>query len=273
MPNQKFRLKEFSIRQVITICLVFFCVQTGNAQLNESDTAAFQIRATLSGFRQQGNVELGIIRTRLEAVGELSPQITIKTQNNTLYQEFGGRKADNDLFSRNFLYFRPKARWYPFAMAFVQSNFRQKIDLRYFTGVGLTWQALRAEKHILKFSAACVYEQSRFSVQTFNKEAYNGNSKIELWRPTAYVSGNHKIADSPLRLYYGGYAQGGIADASNYRIWIESGLEVSIWKALNLSAQYTWIFDEVVASRVKQKDAIFSLGVSYSYKKAQKHPL
>ncbi len=48
---------------VITVLLT---VNAAYAQLNESDTARFQLRAGITGVWQSGNVELLVLRSRLE---------------------------------------------------------------------------------------------------------------------------------------------------------------------------------------------------------------
>jgi hypothetical protein len=50
------------------------------AQLNESDTLKFQLRASLTGNYQQGNVEILNLRSRLDFVVKVSKDVVFKSQ-------------------------------------------------------------------------------------------------------------------------------------------------------------------------------------------------
>ncbi|MFN3301083.1 MAG: DUF481 domain-containing protein [Sediminibacterium sp.] len=246
------------------ICLFTY---NANAQLNESDTARFQLRAGLNGIRQTGNVDLGILRSRLELMVKISPSFTFKSQNNSLYQEFSGFKADNDINSRNYLYYKPQNRLYPFAMAFVQTNFRLKIDSRFFTGAGLTYQIIRENNHSLKLSGSVVYEETRFSKILFNESYYNDKNLIAIWRPTLYIAGIHKFSEGKVKFNYSAYWQYGIDQVQNQRLQAEIGLDFKLWKGLSITGQYLFLFEQVVPEKILQKDGILTFGLVYQFAK------
>lgn len=256
-----------SIRGVLLALLVVGFLNPASGQLNESDTMKVQIRVGINGIHQTGNVDLVILRTRLEIVGRLSESLVFKSQNNTLYQEFSGWKADDDINSRNFLYFNPQQRVYPFAMAYLQTNYRLNINLRYFAGVGGTWQVVRNENHILKFSGSVVYEETDYTVNNFNDSFYNGNTEIKIWRPTVYLIGTSRFSNNKIRLHYTAYWQPGIEQVSNQRFQAETGFEFNVWKGLSFTTQYLFIYEEVVPMNVKQKDALLTVGINYQFKK------
>ncbi len=251
----------------ILIIILLCKSMIAHAQLNESDTARFQMRAGLNGIKQTGNVDLGILRSRLELVAKISPSFTFKSQNNSLYQEFSGFKADNDINSRNYLYYKPQNRLYPFAMAFVQTNFRLKIDSRFFTGVGLTYQLIRKHNHSLKLSGSVVYEETHFSKNLFNETYYNGSNLIAIWRPTIYLAGIHKFSNDRVKFHYSTYWQYGIADVQNQRFQAETGIDFKLWKGLSVTAQYLFIFEQVVPEKILQKDGILTFGLAYQLTK------
>lgn len=235
-------------------------------QLNESDTARIQFKWGINGIRQTGNVDLGILRSRLEAVYHFGQKWVAKSQNNSLYQEIGPRKADQDINSRNYLYFMPNRRFYPFAMAFWQQNFRLKIDDRFFTGAGATIQLVRSQNHFLKFSASLVYEETRYATRFFNQTFYQKNV-ISIWRPTLYLTGGNRFTHNKIRLFYSGYWQPGLDQVSNQRFQGEVGLEFSLWKGFNLSAQYWYLNEEIVPLKIKQTDGLFTAGITFQFKK------
>ena len=97
------------------------------AQLNESDTSKFQLRASVTGNYQQGNVEVLNLKSKIDCSFSLHENWVIKTQNNSLYQAFYPVQADNDIFSRNYIYYKPQHKFYPFAIAYISTNYRRKI--------------------------------------------------------------------------------------------------------------------------------------------------
>lgn len=254
-------------RRAIFAFLFTFSFLSSLAQLNESDTTKIQIKIGINGIRQKGNVDLGIIRSRFEIVARLSDIFVLKSQNNSLYQEFSGFKADNDISSRNYFYYKPADRIYPFAMAYIQTNYRLKIQQRIFYGVGGTIQLVRAANHSLKTSASLVYETTRYNVSEFNEVYYTGSNSIEVVRPTLYLAGNHKFDNQKIKLHYTAYWQPGIDDVSNQRFQAEVGIEFNVWKGLNINLQYLTIYEEVVPINVIQNDAIFTVGVNYQLRK------
>ncbi|MEC3874171.1 DUF481 domain-containing protein [Chryseobacterium salviniae] len=249
--------------------VMFFLLGMGKsfAQLNESDTLKFQMRASATGSWQEGNVNILVLRGRLDFVANGNKDWVFKSQNSSLYQELGNKKADNDIYSRNYLYYKPQKKIYPFAIFYAQTNFRRKIDYRLFGGVGATYQAVRTENHMVKLSASLVNEKTSFTTDKFNETAYNGSNEIALWRGTAYLSGIHKIAKNKLRIFYNAYWQPAFENVPNNRVQAEIGLEVPVWKGLNLSTQYVYAHEQVVAEKIKQTDKILTFGVSYQLKK------
>lgn len=237
------------------------------AQLNESDTLRFQLRASLSGNYQQGNVVYFALRSKLDLTFAPYKKWVLKSQNNSLYQAFFSQKADNDIFSRNFLYYNPRGRIYPFAIAYVSSNFRRKINNRYFAGAGATWQAVNTKNHVLKFSASAVYEATKFNADTYNYDEYNGNSNINLWRGTLYLAGQHYLFERQIRLFYDAYWQPSFDNADNYRTQADAGMDFPVWKGVSMSILYTLTHEHVVAQNIKQEDKILSFGLAYNFKR------
>lgn len=156
---------------------------------------------------------------------------------------------------------------YSFAMFFAQTNFRRKIDYRFFGGIGITYQVVNEINNSVKLSVSLIKEKTRFSAFKFNQTYYNGYNDITLWRGTAYVSGNHKISNNTLRLFYNGYWQPAFETVANNRVQVEAGAEMPIWKGLSMSVQYLYNYEQVVAEKIKQTDRIMTFGIGYQFKK------
>jgi Protein of unknown function, DUF481 len=237
------------------------------SQLNESDTTRFQFRIGTSGAWQEGNVTIFTIRSRMELVSNGKKSLVFKSQSNNLYQEFGYKKADHDLYSRNFLYYRPSSVIYPFVMAFAQSNFRRQIDYRWFVGVGATYQVVQKSNTNVKISLAIVNEDTKFKNDIFNQSLYNGNSHIPVWRSTAYFSGLHYLLAKKMKVFYNSYWQAAFDQVANNRIQMDLGTEIAVWNGLYLQIEYIHNYEQVVAQKVKEIDKILTFGINYQIKK------
>lgn len=259
-------MKLIAFYLIVGLAGVLGCIPAF-AQLNESDTASFQLRAGATGAWQKGNVDLLVLRGRLELVTNSNRAIVFKSQSNSLYQSFSGYKADNDINSRNYFYHQPFRRVYPFAMIYLQTNYRRQVDFRWFGGAGATWQFVQKPKTNMKISASMVYEETDFGDIQFNEGFYNGDNTISLWRATAYLAGWHRVLDNRLKLFYNAYWQPGLDEVTNSRAQIDVGLDFPVWKGLSFLVQYNFTYEQVVTTSVKQHDRIFTFGISYQFKK------
>ncbi len=234
------------------------------AQIHEGDTLRVQVRSALTGSYQTGNVDLLAIRGKLDAVFKCTPNLVFKSQNSHLYQAFYGKKADNDLFSRNYLYFKPHQKVYPYAIGYISSNFRRKVERRYFVGGGATYQLIRQRNAVLKLSANAIYEQSRFSAQTFNDTYYDGSDQIALWRASVFTYGSTRLFHRRLRVYYDAFWQPALERRSNYRTQLDLGVELPLWKGLSFNAVFAYTHENVVPTGTVTTDRLLSFGLSYN---------
>lgn len=239
---------------------------SAHAQLNESDTVKFQLWASMTGNYQKGNVEVLTVRSKIDFSYSPETDFVFKSQNSSLYQAFYSKKADNDIFSRNYFYYKPQNKIYPFAIAYISANYRRKIDNRYFAGAGVTWQVLNKSLNTIKLSAGAVYEQTRFNGTTYNYTAYNGKDRISLWRGTTYIGGWSYLFDKHLRLYYDAYYQPAFTSRTNYRTQFDIGLDVPVWKGLSFTTLYTFTHENVVVTGIKKEDKILTFGLAYNFK-------
>ncbi len=237
------------------------------AQLNESDTVKFQLRTSLTGNYQEGNVNIFTIRSKLDFTFMPVKDFVFKSQNSSLYQAFSSKKTDNDIFSRNYFYYKPQNKFYPFAIAYISANFRRKIDKRMFAGAGFTFQLLNKKYHTVKISASIVYETNTFKATVFNYPEYNGSNKIDMWRGTLFIGGWNYLLNKKLRFYYDAYWQPAFNNKNNYRTQFDIGADLPVWKGLTLNALYTYTHENVTVSGVKQNDKIFTFGLGYSFRK------
>lgn len=261
-------IKEHSLIRNTGLQLFFLlsCISSF-AQLNESDTVRLRFRGSVTGNYQQGNVEVLTLRSRADLVFAPIKNIVFKTQNNSLYQSFYGVRADNDLFSRNYLYYKPGNTVYPFAIGYISANYRRKISSRVFAGAGVTGQLLRKQNRVIKIALSMVYEQSRFRDSLYNYASYNGDRSIRCWRATLYSGGWFYFSGKKIRLFYDAFYQPAIGLQNNYRTQADIGLDLPVWKGLSFTTMYTFTHENVVIQKIRKQDKILSFGVSYSLTK------
>ncbi len=213
-----------------------YCLATGllcfgglgaEAQLNESDTTAFQVRASVTGVHQRGNVSYQALRGNATLVARLSENVA-------------------------------------FALCFLSTNLRRKLDLRYFAGVGITGQLVRRPRHVLKLSAGFVYETSQFAESTFNNDAYTGDRRITVTRATVCATGWHYLGEQTVRLYYGLYGQPSLADRANYRIHLNLGTDIKLGKHFSATALYSFSHESIVVVDVLRNDGLLTFGLTYT---------
>ena len=256
------------LREQLKFLCIFLSVSfPACAQLNESDTVRMQMRVAFSGNYQQGNVEVLTLKARGDLTVRAGRHWVYKTQNASLYQRFSGRRADNDLFSRHYLYYRPERRIYPFGISYLSTNYRRKVDWRVFAGGGLTWQFLNQPGQVIKIAAGTVYEQSGFNGSTYSHSRYNGDERIALWRGSFFMMGWHYLAGGKIRLYYDAYWQPAFSYAANYRTQYDIGVDLPVWKGLSLTALYTFTRENVVVSQVKTSDRLLTWGLSWQQRR------
>lgn len=230
------------------------------AQINESDTLNFKANLSLTGFYQGGNVETLIFRAKSDLSFKPFKKWVYKTSNSYVYQEFGQDKADEDILSLNFLYLNPERKFYPLALAFISTNFRRKIDLRYLLGGGVTYKVLDKKEEWLKVALSSEYEKTKFGSTDFIISKYDGNENIETFRATIWLNGKHKVFKNKMIITHESYYQPSLEDKNNYRWQTDIGLELPLWKHLNFKINYMHTFESVVIANQKRRDNILTLG-------------
>lgn len=259
--KSKYRNAAFSVFLPIVLS------QLATAQINESDTMRLQLQLSLTGSYQKGNVEILTILSRNEFLIRLFPNWVFKTQISSLYTEFSDKKIDNNIFSRSALYYKPYKRVFGYVSPFVSTNYRRKIQFRYFIQSGPTWQAIRNETMVVKLSTNLVYESTLFTDTVFNESSYNGNERISLWRSTIYVGGWVFALQHKLRINYEFFWQPALDNSKNYRTQFEAGLNYPIWKGLGINVVYIYSHENVVVEGIKKDDRILTFGLSYMLRK------
>ena len=242
------------------VFILFLFPATLSAQINKSDTLRTKASLSLTGFYQDGNVETKIFRAQSEFSFHPWGKSVFKTNNSYVYQEFGKQKADEDVLSLNFLYLNPEKKIHPFLLGFASTNFRRRIDLRFLTGGGITFQILERDKQWLKVSVSGEYEQTDFASSNFNRDEYDSNREINTLRGTVWISGRDNLFDDKMILSHESYYQPSLEESNNYRCRADLGLELPIWEFLNFKINFLQTFESVVIENQNQQDRFLTFG-------------
>jgi len=242
--------------------LVFFplCL---SAQTDESDTLKLKASLSVTGSWQMGNVNTIIFRTKADITYRPWEKWKFNTKNSYLYQEFGKKKADEDILSLNFLSYNPDSRFFPLLIGIVSSNYRRKIGVRYLLGGGLTFKAIDKEDDWLKFSLSCEYENTNFRENTFNFDEYNGLRSINTARSTLWVNSQSQLFEDKLILSLEAYFQPSLLDENNFRRQADLSVELPITNHLNFKINYLHTYEQIVIEDQRQEDRILTFGLNF----------
>jgi hypothetical protein len=246
------------MKKTLLVLLVFPIFLS--AQINESDSLKVMGSLSLTGFWQSGNVETLILRGRTDFSVKPWKKWVYKNTNSYVYQEFGNVKADADFLSLNFVYFNPERRFYPQVLAFVSTNFRREIDVRYLVGAGATYQILDQKENWLKASLTFEYEETQFARSTFNNTQFNGSTSINAIRSTIWLNGKYELFKKKLILKHENYFQPAIGESDNYRWQGDVTVELPLWQFLSFNVNYRHTFESLVIENQKQQDTFLTFG-------------
>lgn len=254
------------MKKWILILIGTFIAFDTYCQINESDTVNFALQIQAGGSYQKGNVELTRIANRIGVLRALEGNLVVKTQNNYLFQKIVGNKADENIESRNFIYYDPQARFYPYALIFISTNFRRELNQRYFGGLGITYQLFNTVKHNLKLSGNVLYEKSEYTLTSYNESSFDGDNEIKSFWHSFYLSGFHRLNAGDIRFVYELYWQQSNDKSVNYRYHIFGGLDFKMIKNLSLQTRYEYTYENVVISGNKTSDTLWTWGLIYNLK-------
>lgn len=245
----------------VLFCFLIFPIFI-SAQINESDSLNVKASISLTGFWQSGNVETLILRGRTDFSFKPWKKWVYKNTNSYVYQAFDKDKADSDFLSLSFLYFNPEKRFYPQVLGFVSTNFRREIELRYLFGAGATYQIINKNENWLKISLTFEYEETEFARSTFNKTDFNGNSSIDTFRSTIWLSGKYELFNKKIVLKHESYFQPSIGQSDNYRWQADFSLELPVWTFLSFKINYLHTFESIVIENQEQEDQFLTFGLT-----------
>lgn len=249
--------------RVISIAFGVFagCIWA-HAQLNESDSVSWQVKASLTGTVLDGNIARTLLLNRIELINA-NPTWGLSTRNDYQYGRTFKQLSENDIISYNFVYYRPLSGVYPYIMGLVETNLRRKIDFRYQVGPGASWNIIQNRSHVVKLSITATFESTSFNGSAFDESIYDGANTIETWRATGRIFARHQLANK-VRVGYEFWWQQSLEEEINYRYHAEAALEIPFTKTLAFRSSVRYSFENIVLAGLKPFDLLWTYGLSYT---------
>lgn len=141
--------------------------------------------------------------------------------------------------------------------AFVQSGFDEfkKLNARNYVGANLRFRMVHTDKHRLYSGAGAFYEVEDFMGESEDREGVRGNFYL------SYVNRLNEILSSSTTVYY----QPKFKEVENYRVRLQTGLDVRLTQRLSLDVDFNLTHDTSLPADVKTTDIDYLLGFSVSY--------
>jgi hypothetical protein len=233
------------------------------AQLTDADTLRFGYRFSASGTVATGNLE----RLLLVGVADMYTSgqvVAFRTSNTYQYGTFGAFRTENDLFSKNFLYLHREGRFYPYLMAWVETNVRRQFHYRYQAGPGVSYKAIQQTNHQMKLSLTATFEETWYKGDEFSDAAFDGSDYLQTYRATLRLFGRHALLEQSLYLRYELWGQQSLDDQENRRLHADVSLEYPLKKHLMLRASFNYNRETPVLSGVWHTDTFTVFGITYA---------
>ncbi len=237
-----------------------------SAQLQETDTSHWQANLNISGRLNTGNFERFLVAPEVN-IAHLDRQAKfgMALGQRYTYGTFGDYRSENDLLSRNFIYWKPRSRVYPYFMAWFQKHERQQLLFRYQVGPGVTYALIRKKAQVFKVSLTATFEQNRYKNDSLSYIKDQSAAKYEALRATLRIAGNHLIASGLANFYYEGYFQQAVDNKENWRVFAEGGITIKMIRGFGTRIFATYEYQKVLVKGQKPNDLIFNFGLNYKW--------
>ncbi|MFZ5628965.1 MAG: DUF481 domain-containing protein [Spirochaetota bacterium] len=223
-------------------------------------TPETQLKGGASLFYNSGNLERILTRGDVLA-SHHNPLWAGSTNTSYTWGTFGPLQTEDDWSSRNFAYSWPHARVYPFAMHWLETGLRRRINLRNQLGAGATVALFSSVDSVLKFSVMLSGEATDYRSAAYLPDGSLQSPERPLPRFTPRLYYRQKLVP-PLSLTAEVWYQQSIRAANDYRWHVESGLEFRLAKAVALKTMAIWHYESAVPLAVKRYDVLWTAGAT-----------
>ena len=242
------------------LCLLVFpcCLR---AQLSETDTTAWQYLISASGSITRGNAERVLLLNKAEIKHVQQPWGFI-TSNTYRYGTLSRVKREDDIGTKNYLYWHPHHRLYPYGLLWVESNLRQKLGVRWMLGGGVTKVAVQQPDLLIKLTAGFVWEKNRYLKDVPELESRGNGYEPSRWRARLFarfaawegaVKGNVEAWYMPAWNFN-----------SDYRYYIDGNIDVPVKAGWSFRAHGQFLYNNWIVPGTSRGDLLITYGLLWS---------
>lgn len=259
LKRQRYRLR---VSQSICGLLLTLGCGAAEAQLNQQraeDTWHYQL--AVSGSLLQGNIARNLLLADARAE-YFNSDWGVYQRVNWQLGSFGERLSENDLVVQHFAYLWPTDTWYPYLMAWLESNLRRQITGRLQLGPGLTYQPWNSAQHSLKVSGTLTGERSVFAGADFSARPDLTQNTLDTLRLTLRLAGQDQWTDT-LRISYEGWVQPALLDLRNLRGHAEVAAHWQLQPQLSFKTSLNYSYESVHLDSVAAQDLMLTFGLAF----------
>jgi Protein of unknown function, DUF481 len=257
------------------ILFTFFaatCTAKAQTAVKKDSSVQYDIHLSATAIFSGGNLQRTVTQNRFTGSAGNS-LLQLVTENSYRYGRNFTRVVENDFLTRNYLRLQPGKKWYGFAMAAYENNYRRSIGRRLLAGAGTAYNFYRKEKDFLRISLAGAFETALYKADTFNISFYNGRYKIRETRAIIRFGGRHTLLPGRLVFTHDTWLMQGLRNTANRRWHSLLGVQVPVYKGLSFKTDFDYTAETVTVSAKNpfgypssSSDWVLSFGLSYDIK-------
>lgn len=178
-----------------------------------------------------GNLALGVVdRFLVNARGDMlvtTPVWGLYLEPRWTYAEVGGVKTDAEYYLRAVGFFRPRDRFYGFAVGLLERSFRRRYEVRATGGAGVGSNLVQTDALQLLIAQGLVYETTEFYVADLVGDPDATSTRRGVVRPVTRLSGRFRFAERTA-LFFDAYYKPAAVDLEDYRILAKASFELAL---------------------------------------------
>ncbi len=178
-----------------------------------------------------GNLALGVVdRFLVNARGDAlitTPVWGLYLEPRWTYAEVNDSKTDAEYYLRAVGFFRPRDRFYGFAVGLVERSFRRRYEVRATGGAGVGSNLVRTVPLQLLVAEGLVYETTEFYLADLIGDPDATSTRRGVVRPVTRLSARLRLAEKTA-LFFDAYLKPAIDDLEDYRILAKASFDLAL---------------------------------------------
>lgn len=190
---------------------------------------AFRYAAGLDGNLALGVVDRFLVNARGDAL-VTTPLWGLYLEPRWTYAEVNDAKTDAEYYLRAVGFFRPRDRFYGFAVGLAERSFRRRYEVRATGGAGIGSNLVRQGWLELLAAQGLVYETTEFYLADLVGDPDASSTRRGVVRTASRLSGRLRLAERT-SLFVDAYYKPSVTDLDDYRILAKASFDLAIGRA------------------------------------------